>query len=215
MNEKNINKLQSKICGITDLKTLKYLIGHPYPPSFIGFIVNYKKSKRYLGYKKLKNILEVKKKKINFVAVLVKPTTKDLENISILPFDYYQIYDMSPQKIKLIKNKYKKKIIVALTVNKKKDVEKYKYYKNIADIFLFDGKGYEKSLSFNHKLIKNLKSKFKIMLAGNIQPDDNLENFLEIANIIDISGSLETYGKKDISKINIFLNNIKKNNYEN
>ena len=63
MNEKNINKLQSKICGITDLKTLKYLIGHPYPPSFIGFIVNYKKSKRYLGYKKLKNILEVKKKK--------------------------------------------------------------------------------------------------------------------------------------------------------
>jgi len=215
MNENNINKLQSKICGITDLKTLKYLIDHPYPPSFIGFIVNYKKSKRYLGYKKLKNILKVKKKKINFVAVLVKPTTKDLENISILPFDYYQIYDMSPQKIKLIKNKYKKKIIVALTVNKKKDVEKYKYYKNIADIFLFDGKGYEKSLSFNHKLIKNLKSKFKIMLAGNIQPDDNLENFLEIANIIDISGSLETYGKKDISKINIFLNNIKKNNYEN
>jgi len=215
MNENNIKKLQSKICGITNLKTLKYLISHPYPPNYIGFIVNYKKSKRYLDYKKLKNILKVKKKKINFVAVLVKPTTKDLENISILPFDYYQIYDMSPQKIRLIKNKYKKKIIVALTINKKKDVEKYKYYKNIADIFLFDGKGYEKSLSFDHKLIKSLKSKFKIMLAGNIQPNDNLENFVEIANIIDISGGLETYGLKDISKINIFLNNIKKVNYEN
>ena len=102
-----------------------------------------------------------------------------------------------------------------MTIDKKKDVEKYKRYKNVSDIFLFDGKGYEKSISFNHKFIKNLKSKFKIMLAGNIKPNDNLKNFVEIANFIDISGGLETYGKKDISKINIFLNNIKKINYEN
>ena len=214
MNENN-NKLQSKICGVTDIKTIKHLINHPYPPRFIGFITNYKKSKRYLDYKKLTTLLKVKKKKIKFVAVLVKPNIRDLENIKKLQFDYYQIYDTSPKKIRLIKNKYKKKIIVALAINKKKDVKKYKSYKNISDIFLFDGKGYEKSISFNHKFIKNLKSKFKIMLAGNIKPSDNLENFMEIANIIDISGGLETYGKKDISKINTFLNNIKKINYEN
>ena len=214
MNENN-NKLQSKICGVTDIKTIKHLINHPYPPRFIGFITNYKKSKRYLDYKKLTTLLKVKKKKIKFVAVLVKPNILDLENIKKLPFDYYQIYDASPKKIRLIKNKYKKKIIIALTIDKKKDVNKYKRYKNISDIFLFDGKGYEKSISFNHKFIKNLKSKFKIMLAGNIKPNDNLKNFVEIANFIDISGGLETYGKKDISKINIFLNNIKKINYEN
>ena len=215
MNENSKKKLKSKICGITDIKTLKYLINHPYSPQFIGFIVNYKKSKRYLNYEKLINLLNVKKKKIKFVAVLVKPNIFDLENIKKLPFDYYQIYDTSPEKIRLIKNKYKKKIIVALTINKKSDVEKYKHYENISDIILFDGKGYEKSISFNHKFIKNLKLKFNIMLAGNIKPNDNLENFVEIANIIDISGGLETYGKKDISKINIFLNNIKKINYEN
>ena len=215
MNENSKKKLKSKICGVTDIKTLKYLINHPYSPQFIGFIVNYKKSKRYLNYEKLINLLNVKKKKIKFVAVLVKPNIFDLENIKKLPFDYYQIYDTSPEKIRLIKNKYKKKIIVALTINKKSDVEKYKRYENISDIILFDGKGYEKSISFNHKFIKNLKSKFNIMLAGNIKPNDNLENFVEIANIIDISGGLETYGKKDISKINIFLNNIKKINYEN
>ena len=96
-----------------------------------------------------------------------------------------------------------------MTINKKKDVEKYKLYKKISDIFLFDGKGYEKSISFNHKFINNLKKKINIMLAGNIKPNDNLKNFVEIANIIDISGGLETYGKKDISKINIFLNKIK------
>ena len=52
------------------------------------------------------------------------------------------------------------------------------------------------------------------MLAGNIQYDDKLDKFSKIADIIDISGSLETSGEKDISKINIFLKNINKLNNE-
>ena len=47
------------------------------------------------------------------------------------------------------------------------------------------------------------------MLAGNIKYDDNLENLGEIADIVDISGGLETSGFKDFSKIEIFLNKIK------
>ena len=46
------------------------------------------------------------------------------------------------------------------------------------------------------------------MLAGNIQINDDLEN-LKIADIIDVSGGLETSGLKDISKIEIFLNKLK------
>ena len=52
------------------------------------------------------------------------------------------------------------------------------------------------------------------MLAGNIQIKDNLENYKEIADIIDISGALETSGLKDITKINIFLNKVKQLNNE-
>ena len=37
-----------KICGISDLETLSYILNHKYPPKFIGFITNYKKSKRYV-----------------------------------------------------------------------------------------------------------------------------------------------------------------------
>ena len=48
------------------------------------------------------------------------------------------------------------------------------------------------------------------MLAGNIQYNDTLEKFSKIADIIDISGSLETKGKKDISKINILLEKVNK-----
>ena len=107
----------SKICGISDLDTLDFIINHPYPPQFIGFICNYKKSSRYVEVEKLNELLTLDKKKSNFVAVLVKPDEKILEKIKHLPFDYYQIYDCVPEEIKKIKQKYNKKIISALTVS--------------------------------------------------------------------------------------------------
>ena len=99
--------MKTKICGISDSNTLKYIINHPYPPDYIGFIVNYKKSKRFVELNNLKKLLKIKKKKTKYVAVLVKPTCEDLEKISTLPFDYYQIYDLNYNQIKLIKKKKK------------------------------------------------------------------------------------------------------------
>ena len=206
--------MKLKICGISDNKTLKYLTTHIHPPEYIGFIVNYPKSKRFVENHKLKELLKVDKNSSKYVAVLVKPDENILEEIKNLPFDYYQVYDCTPIEVKSIIQKYDKKIIVAITVENKNDVEKYSEYKDLADIILFDSKGYEKSISFNHHLIKNLKINKQLMLAGNIQIEDNLENYKEIVDIIDISGGLETSGLKDISKINIFLNKIKEINDE-
>ena len=206
--------LKCKICGISESKTLNYLTTHPNPPLYIGFIVNYPKSKRYVNIRELKELLKFDKKNSLYVAVLVNPNNNTLEEIKDLPFDYYQLYDCNPLKIKSIKEKYKKKIIAAITVKDQEDVDKYKLYSDIADIYLFDSKGYEKSMSFDHKLIKNLNLGKEIMIAGNIQFNDNLENYKKIADIIDISGGLETAGLKDISKIEIFLNKIKSLNYE-
>ena len=206
--------MKSKICGISDSKTLIHLTNHSYPPQYIGFIVNYPKSKRFVPYEKLKQILNVDKKKSKYVAVLVKPNENILEEIKNLPFDYYQIYDTTPSEINLIKQKYRKKIIVSLTINSKEDVMKYLDYYDIADIILFDSKGYEKSISFDHQLIQDIKINKELMLAGNIQVEDNLEKYKKIADIIDISGGLETSGIKDISKINNFLDKVKRINNE-
>jgi len=198
----------SKICGISDLDTLNFIINHPYPPQFIGFICNYKKSSRYVEVEKLNELLTLDKKKSNFVAVLVKPDEKILEKIKHLPFDYYQVYDCTPEEIKEIKQKYNKKIITALTIKDETDVEKYQLFSEVTDIYLFDSKGYEKSMAFDHSLIKKIKINKPLMIAGNVQLNDNLENYEKIADIIDISGGLETSGVKDKSKINIFLNKI-------
>ena len=203
-----------KICGISDSKTLEFLTAHPTPPQMIGFICNWPKSKRFVEHDKLKELLKVDKKKSEYVAVLVKPNEDILETIKDLPFDYYQLYDCTPADVKSIKKRYNKKIIVAITVKDQNDTVKYLEYNELADIILFDSKGYEKSMSFDHQLIKDIKINKELMLAGNIQIEDNLENYKEIADIIDISGGLETSGLKDISKINIFLNKIKLINNE-
>ena len=199
----------SKICGISDLDTLNFIINHPYPPQFIGFICNYKKSSRYVDIEKLNKLLAIDKKKSNFVAVLVKPDEDILEKIKHLPFDYYQIYDCTPDEIKSIKEKYNKKIITALTIRDENDVQKYNLYSDVTDIYLFDSKGYEKSMAFDHALIEKIKINKPLMIAGNIQVNDNLENYKKIADIIDISGGLETSGVKDKSKIDVFLNKVK------
>ena len=203
-----------KICGISDLKTLKYIINYTHPPQFIGFICNYKKSSRFVEEDKLVQLITADKKESKFVAVLVKPDNKILEKIKNLPFDYYQIYNCTPEEIRIIKKRYNKKIITALTIKDKSDVEKYCLFKEVTDIYLFDSKGYEKSMTFDHKLIQDIKTNKAIMIAGNIQFDDDLENYKKIADIIDISGGLETSGLKDISKIKIFLNKVKQINNE-
>ena len=201
--------LKSKICGVSDSKILNFIVNHDYPPQFVGFIVNYPKSKRYVEIQKLKELMKIEKKNSFYVAVLVNPNQNILEEIKYLPFDYYQLYDCEPTKIKSIREKYKKKIITAITVSDIEDVNKYKKFIDTTDIFLFDSKGYENSMSFDHTLVEKLSLNKEVMIAGNIQVDDNIENLKKIAHIIDISGGLETDGLKDISKIDIFLNKMK------
>ena len=207
--------MEAKICGVKDKKILNFLVSHKYAPKFIGFICNYPKSHRNLSLEKLKTLLDIEKNKSNFVAVLVSPNLNYLKKLARFNFDFFQLYNVSPKKTLIIKKKFKKKIISVIQVSKMKDVSDYKKYINIADIILFDSKGYEKSLGFNHSFLSNVPKIIKTMIAGNIKYNQNLANFEKISDIIDISGSLETRKKKDVKKINIFLKNINKVNKKN
>jgi len=197
-----------KICGISDPKTLTYIVDHPHPPQFVGFIVNWKASSRYVELDRLKELLNIDKKKSKYVAVVVKNDESTLEKIKDLPFDYYQMYDCSPEEIIKIKEKYNKKIIAALTIENKEDIKKYKEYENISEIILFDSKGYEKSMSFDHNLLDEVEDHIEKMIAGNIKIED-VTNFKNKHYILDVSGSLESSkGVKDINKIDKFLNTV-------
>ena len=195
-----------KICGVSDLETLNYILNHKFPPKFVGFISNYKKSRRYVEYDKLKELVNIKKKETSFVAVLVDPDNNILEKIKDLNFDFYQLYDVNPEMTKIIKEKYNVKVITALTINSKEDVDIYKDYDKVSDLILFDGKGYEKSIGFNHELLNSIPDSINKMIAGNIKIED-IPNFKNKDYYIDLSGSLENEeGKKDLKKINKLLN---------
>ncbi len=201
-----------KICGVSDPITLNYILNHNNRPTFtiIGFITNYEKSKRFVRYEKLKDLVNVNKNQVKFASVLVSPTDEILEKIKDLNFDYYQLYDVTPERTKKIKLKYKKKVITAITVSSKEDVMKYKDYSDISDIILFDSKGYHKSQSFDHNLLDEVPCKLNKMIAGNIQIDD-IPNFKGKSFIIDLSGALEDKnGKKNKDKIDRLLNLIAK-----
>ena len=200
--------LKCKICGGFNSKILKFIVNHKFPPQFVGFIVNYPKSKRFIETENLKSLINVNKNKTKFVAVLVKPDETILKKIKDLNFDYYQLYDVNLNKTKEIKERYKIKIISAITVSNQEDVDKYKNYSEISDIILFDSKGYHKSENFDHNFLINVPSSLNKMIAGNIQIED-IPNFKNKDYIIDISGALEDEnGNKSIKKIDNFLNAV-------
>ena len=196
-----------KICGVKDSQTLKYITNHKYPPKMIGFICNWPKSKRFVSDDQLKELLKIDKKGTSYVAVLVNPDDNTLEKVKDLPFDYYQLYDCEPQKIKTIKEKYNKKIISVVTVEEEKDVLKYKDFEDVSDVILFDSKGYHNSVSFDHNYLDKVNTKLSLMIAGNIKIED-VPNLKDKKFCIDMSGGLETEGIKDTNKIDKFLNSV-------
>ena len=90
-----------KICGIKDSDTLNFIINHPYPPKFIGFICNYPKSSRYVELNSLKEMLNIKKNKSEFVAVLVKPDNEILEKIKVYLLIIINCMTVLQMKLKL------------------------------------------------------------------------------------------------------------------
>ena len=180
-----------KICGVKDSQTLKYITNHKHPPKMIGFICNWPKSKRFVSDDQLKELLKIDKKGTSYVAVLVNPDDNTLEKVKDLPFDYYQLYDCEPQKIKTIKEKYNKKIISVVTVEEEKDVLKYKDFEDVSDVILFDSKGYHNSISFDHSYLDKVNTKLSLMIAGNIKIED-VPNLKDKNFCIDMSCLLYT-----------------------
>ena len=132
-----------------------------------------------------------------------------------MDIDYFQIYgNYKNTLISKIKSKFGKKIIVAIQVKNREDIFNYKHFEKAADIILWDSSGLELSLDWNFNWLKSIESKVTKMIAGNINID-KLEKIFNLADIVDVSGALETNKVKDISKIKNFISSLKKLNNEN
>ena len=205
--------MKLKICGLSNPIEVKTCVNSNV--NFCGFILNYRKSHRYISFEKAKQLSNIYKKKTKYVGVLVRPTFMELERYSNLKLDYFQLYgEYDNKSLAKIKKKFKKKIITTIQVKKKEDIEIYKKVENESDVILWDSSGYEKSIGWNFSWIKSIKTKAKKMVAGNISVD-KLYSLSGLADIVDVSGALETNKVKDIKKIKEFIMSVKKVNNEN
>ena len=205
--------MKVKICGLSTAEQVQTSI--KYGADFCGFILNYPKSHRFIEFEKAKELTKIGKKNTKYVAVLVNPNENELEKFSKLNIDYFQIYgNYNSDLILNIKSKFNKKIIATIEVKNKIDVLNYKHFQDAADIILWDSSGLEYSLDWNFNWIRSVPNNITKMIAGNINID-KLKKILKLADIVDVSGALETNKVKDIIKIKNFLNSLKKLNNEN
>ena len=205
--------MKLKVCGLSNANEVATCVG--LDVAYCGFILNYPKSHRFIQIEKAKELTSINKKNTKYVGVLVNPKNEELEKFSKLNIDYFQIYGNYNEKlISNIKLKFNKKIIVAIQVKNKKDILNYKQFEKVADIVLWDSSGFELSLNWNFDWIKSIQSNVTKMIAGNINID-KLEKISKLADIVDVSGALETNQVKDIYKIKEFLSKINKIKNEN
>ena len=197
--------IELKICGINSENTIQTIIQNG-GCQYLGFVF-YSPSPRNLTIEQSEKLTSIVPKHIKKVAVLVMPESSFVEKIKN-QFDYLQVYETSPSKVKELKLISNKKIIQAIKVKKKEDINLYKQYVGIADEFLFDSSAMEKSSIFDWSYLKNIEIK-EWFLAGGININ-NLEKALKISKKIDISSSLEDNpGKKSSKKISDFLLMVK------
>ena len=198
--------IELKICGINS-KNIIHTIIKKGGCQYLGFVF-YPKSPRNLSIEKSKELTSIIPSYINKEIVLVTPKNDFIEKIKN-QFNYLQLYDTSPSKIKELKLIFNKKIIIAIKIKKEEDINGYKQYVGAADEFLFDSTVMEKSAAFDWSYLKNIQIK-NWFLAGGINID-NIDQATKIAQKIDISSSLEDNpGKKSEEKILKFLEKIQK-----
>ena len=197
--------IELKICGINSENIIRTIIQRG-GCQYLGFVF-YPSSPRNLSVEQSKKLTSIVPNHIKKVAVLVKPKNSFVEKIKD-QFNYLQVYDASPSKVKELKLISNKKIIQAIKVKKREDINLYKQYIGIADEFLFDSSGMEKSFSFNWEYLKNIEIN-GWFLAGGININ-NLDKAKNITQKIDISSGLEDNpGRKSVQKVSDFLLKVK------
>jgi len=205
--------MELKVCGLSNPIEVETCISNN--ANYCGFILNYPKSHRYISLDKAKDLTSIDKKNSKYVGVLVEPSEEELNKFSKLNLDYFQLYgEYNVPRLIEIKKKFKKKLISTIQVKSKEDISGYKLVEAGSDIILWDSSGYEKSLSWNFRWLETVSTKVNKMVAGNISID-KIQDLVGLADIVDVSGALETNKVKDIDKIIEFAAKIKKISYEN
>lgn len=207
--------IKVKICGITDKKTIDVALeGNA---DYLGFVF-YPPSPRHLSIEKAIELINYVDGKAETVGVFVNHNKKDLEDLlKIIPLNWVQLHGKEDKKyIEDLKSSTGIKVIKAISVSQKSEVEQAKIFEKYADQILFDSKNTSPlpggtGQQFPWEIMTNQEFNIPWILAGGLN-ENNVEQAIKEtkANTIDLSSSLEKEkGIKDPQKVKSFLHKIK------
>jgi len=203
-----------KICGLLDLETTKAAINCGCDA--IGFVFA-QKSKRKIDPDIAKQISKQILGKVEIVGVFLNDAINDVNEVfKYCNLDKVQLHGIEDmqycQNLGL-------PIIKALQINTENDLKiSDKYLNKYVERILLDT--YVKNIpggsgqKFDWTILKNIQKKsYDYILAGGLN-SENVHNALKIADPwgLDVSSGVESDGRKDVSKIDAFIANVKKFN---
>ena len=209
--------MKIKLCGFTDLKTIKTAID--YGCDFLG-IVFVKNSIRYVNPEESKKLSSIIPNNIQKVAVVANETLENLQiiNQNFQP-NFFQLH--GEENVEYVENLRKKfpniLIIKAISISEKIDLDKIKNFENYVDYFLLDNKNPGSGKAFKWEFLKDFKPAKPYFLSGGINLL-NLDEAIKIANpeFIDVSSGIEEIRGFKSSKLIIeILQKIKSINLKN
>jgi phosphoribosylanthranilate isomerase len=199
--------MKVKICGITDLTTA--LAAIDYGADAIGFV--FAESKRRISVEKAKEIVAHLPKEVLKVGVFVNEEKEKIEEIaSIVGLSYVQLHgDETPA----FSESLSFPVIKAISVHDEQSLKRIEDYS--CEYVLLDGpKGKYRGgngLAFDwHCISANEIKNKKVLLAGGLHEENVEEAIKQIKPyMVDVSSGVETEGKKDLDKIQSFINKAK------
>lgn len=203
-----------KICGIyrkEDIDIINLL-----KPDYIGFILNYTRSHRYIDMERAEILKSCLDRDIEAVGVFVDARIEDIETyVHKGIIDRIQLHGNEDEEyIKKLQQRTDMPLIKAFRIKDKKDIDKA--FSSICDDILIDtGMGEGKEHSLEHiRYIKECMEKYpkkQVFLAGGIRVD-MIPKIAKIADFYayDVSSSVESERIKDEKKIAKVIEEIRK-----
>jgi phosphoribosylanthranilate isomerase len=209
-----MNELKIKVCGMRDPENSSGVVGSL--PDYLGFIF-YPKSKRFVGFEPLREVLAVVPESVKKVGVFVDETPeKVLEIVQNWNLNVVQLHGQeAPEYCRQINN-FGITVFKAFSVDEQFDFNALVAYSGVCDYFLFDTKGQlpgGTGQKFNWHLLENYYAEIPFFLSGGIglEDIDAIRKFshpklfgLDINSGFEISPAL-----KDVEKVQKFIAEIK------
>ncbi len=198
--------MQVKICGLTNIQDAQ--AAQEYGADMAGFVFD-KNSPRYISPQ---TATEMRALTIPRIALSVNANDDELQTmIDALAPQFLQLHGSeTPERVNQISEKFGIKIIKALGIATKTDLEKAAHY-NVAYLLL-DAKAGEKPAGgqgtpFNWNILTDWHTHKKWILAGGLTPQ-NIQTAIQQSNAqaVDVSSGIErTTGKKDLQFMRDFI----------